>query len=68
MPLEDRAEFIDQVAQTVLDRIEERERLSGLVDQVARRVLELQKEREEAKAILAAAPPIPADPAPGHTH
>ncbi len=43
MRIEDREEYVDMVAQAVIDRIEERDRLASLVDQVARRVMELQK-------------------------
>ncbi len=41
MRMEDREEYVDMVAQAVIDRIEERDRLALLVDQVARRVMEL---------------------------
>ena len=37
------------VAQAVIDRIEERDRLAALVDMVVRRVLELQKAQFEAE-------------------
>ena len=50
MRIEDREEFIDLVAQAVIDRIEERDRISGMVNMVVARVLELQKEEENAKA------------------
>ncbi len=49
MPLEDREEYVDMVAQAVIDRIEERDRLAALVDMVVRRVLELQKAQFEAE-------------------
>ncbi len=52
MRIEDREEYVDMVAQAVIDRIEERDRLTGLVDMVVRRVMELQ----EKQAALAAAP------------
>lgn len=52
MRIEDREEYIDMVAQAVIDRIEERDRLAGLVDLVARRVAELQQQQ----AALAAVP------------
>jgi len=52
MRMEDREEYVDMVAQAVIDRIEERDRLAVLVDTVARRVVELQ----EKQAALAAAP------------
>jgi len=48
MLMEDREDYVDMVAQAVIDKIEERDRLAGLVDQVARRVMELQKARAEA--------------------
>jgi len=48
MRIEDRAEYVDMVAQAVIDRIEERDRLASLVDQVARRVMELQKAQADA--------------------
>ena len=51
MRIEDREEFVDLVAQAVIDRIEERDRIAGLVDLVVRRVYELQQQ-----AALAAAP------------
>ena len=41
MRIEDREEYVDLVAQAVIDRIEERDRLAGLVDMVVRRVVEL---------------------------
>lgn len=52
MRMEDREEYVDMVAQAVIDRIEERDRLAGLVDLVVRRVVELQGKQ----AALAAAP------------
>ena len=54
MRIEDRDDFIDQVAQAVIDRIEERDRISGMVEMVVQRVFQLQ--REEA-ALRAAAQP-----------
>ncbi len=54
MRMEDREEYVDMVAQAVIDRIEERDRLAVLVDQVARRVMELQEKQ-------AALPPAPDD-------
>jgi hypothetical protein len=50
MRIDNRDDFIDVVAQAVIDRIEERDRVAGLVDAVVRRVLELQKETAEAQA------------------
>ena len=48
MRIEDREEYVDMVAQAVIDRIEERDRLATLVDLVARRVTELQLAQAEA--------------------
>lgn len=48
MRTEDPEEFVDMVAQAVIDRIEERDRLAKLVDMVARRVMELQMAQAEA--------------------
>ncbi len=45
MLLEDRDDYVDLVAQAVIDRIEERDRLAGLVEMVVSRVVELQKEQ-----------------------
>ncbi len=52
MLLEDRDDYVDLVAQAVIDRIEERDRLAGLVEMVVSRVVELQKQQ----AALTAAP------------
>ncbi len=52
MRIEDREEFVDLVAQAVIDRIEERDRIAGLVNLVVARVLELQKEQASAQASL----------------
>ena len=54
MRIEDREEYVDMVAQAVIDRIEERDRLASLVDLVVRRVVELQEKQ-------AALPPAPGD-------
>lgn len=54
--LEDRDEFVDLVAQAVIDKIEERDRIEGLVGLVVARVLGLQKEQAQAQAALAEAP------------
>jgi hypothetical protein len=48
MPLEDREEFVDMVAQAVIDRIEERDRIASLVELVTQRVIELQKAQANA--------------------
>jgi len=42
MRMEDREEYVDMVAQAVIDRIEERDRLAVLVDLVVRRVMKHQ--------------------------
>ncbi len=55
-------DYIDTVAQAVIDRIEEHGRLKSLVDIVVARVIELQnqeaqlKAEEAAKAVLAENP------------
>ena len=49
MRIEDREEYVDMVAQAVIDRIEERDSLAALVDMVVRRVFELQKAKAEAE-------------------
>lgn len=49
MRIEDPEEFVDMVAQAVIDRIEERDRLANLVDMVARRVTELQLAQAKAE-------------------
>ena len=48
MLIENREEFVDMVAQAVIDRIEEKDRLAGMVDLVVRRVMELQKQQAQA--------------------
>lgn len=50
MRIEDREEYIDLVAQAVMDKIEERDRLTGMVEMVVRRVAELQKQHADALA------------------
>ena len=45
--------YIDAVAQAVIDRIEERARVSTLVEAVVRRVLELQEETAKARGTSA---------------
>jgi GTP-binding protein EngB required for normal cell division len=49
MRIEDRDEFVDKVAQAVIDYIEERDRIAGMVELVARCVMELQKETRDAE-------------------
>ncbi len=56
MRMEDREEYVDMVAQAVIDRIEERDRLAVLVDTVVRRVVELQ-EKQAVLAIVPEGPP-----------
>ena len=56
MRIEDRDEFIDLVAQAVIDKIEERDRIEGLVELVVARVLALQELQAQAKAVLGEAP------------
>ncbi len=41
----DADEYVDLVAQAVIDRLEERDKINALVEQVARRVQELQAEK-----------------------
>lgn len=48
MALEDREDYVDLVAQAVIDRIEERDRVASLVELVVQRVMELQKAQAEA--------------------
>ena len=48
MRMEDREDYVDMVAQAVIDKIEERDRLAVLVEQVAHRVMALQQARTEA--------------------
>ena len=55
MRIEDREEYIDLVAQAVMDKIEERDRIEGMVGLVVARVLALQKEQAAAQAALAEA-------------
>ena len=49
MRIEDREDYVDMVAQAVIDRIEERDRVATLVDLVAKRVMELQKAQADAE-------------------
>jgi hypothetical protein len=51
MRIEDRDDYIDLVAQAVIDRIEEHQRVGGLVEMVTQRVFELQAQKaQEARA------------------
>ena len=40
-------DFVDKVAQAVIDKIEERDRIAGLVEQIALRVIAIQKRDAE---------------------
>lgn len=44
MDAQERPEFIDLVAQAVIDKIQERDQVNRIVDLVVQRVLELQSE------------------------
>ena len=48
-------DYIDQVAQAVIDRIEENSRIAHMVEMVAQRVLQLQQEQKEETVLQAAA-------------
>ncbi|MCX6366088.1 MAG: hypothetical protein NTX57_05195 [Armatimonadetes bacterium] len=50
MAIEDRDDFVDVVAQAVIDRIEEHHRTNSLVEQVVARVIEIQKKESALKA------------------
>ena len=50
MAIEDRDDFVDMVAQAVIDRIEESHRVNNLVEQVVARVIEIQKKEAALKA------------------
>lgn len=50
MPRAEQDAFIDQVAQAVIDRIEERDRIAYLVEMVVQRVIPLQKEANASSA------------------
>ena len=45
MGIEDQEDYIDIVAQAVIDKIDEHDRLANIVNLVANRVLELQSEQ-----------------------
>ena len=49
MRIEDREDYVDMVAQAVIDKIEERDRITVLVERIAQRVMELQKAQAEAE-------------------
>lgn len=46
----ERSELVDLVAQAVIDKIEERDRINGLANMVVARVLALQEEEMALKA------------------
>lgn len=50
--IEDREDFVDLVAQTVIDKIEEHERVESLVSLVVARVLAMQREEAQVAAAL----------------
>ena len=50
MRIDEREDFVDVVAQAVIDKIEERDRINGLVEMVVSRVLAMQKADAELKA------------------
>ena len=55
MRIEDRDDFVDLVAQAVIDKIEEHERVESLVSLVVARVLAMQREEASAAAVLTGA-------------
>jgi len=63
MRIEDREEYVDMVAQAVIDKIEERDRIAVLVETVVRRVVELQEQKQAALAAAAQASDQAQDPA-----
>lgn len=54
MNLEERFEFVDLVAQAVVDKMEERDRINGMVNMVVARVIEMQGAEAALKAEEAA--------------
>ena len=50
MDLQQRTDFVDLVAQAVVDKIEERDRINGMVNMVVSRVIAMQKEEAELQA------------------
>ena len=48
---EERNAYVDMVAQAVIDKIEERDRINGLADLVYARVLALQQKQAELDAL-----------------
>ncbi len=61
MNLEERFEFVDLVAQAVVDKMEERDRINGMVNMVVARVIEMQRAEAEL-------PPAKAEPTATPTH
>lgn len=49
MRLDERDDFVDLVAQAVIDRLEERDRIEGMVSIVVSRVIALQKKDAETQ-------------------
>lgn len=49
MNLEERYEFVDLVAQAVVDKMEERDRINGMVNMVVSRVIEMQRLETQVK-------------------
>lgn len=47
MALDDREELVDMIAQAVIDKMEERDRIMHLADLVVERVIALQTEKSE---------------------
>lgn len=47
MALDDREELVDMIAQAVIDKMEERDRIMRLADLVVARVVALQSEKSE---------------------
>ena len=50
MKLEEREDFVDVVAQAVIDKLEERNRTTMLVEMVVARILEMQERDADLKA------------------
>ena len=62
MNLEERHDFVDLVAQAVVDKMEERDRISGMVNMVVARVIEMQRAEADLQAAEAEAPAPPVHP------
>lgn len=54
MTPEERDTLVDMIAQAVIDRIEERERISRITNQIVARVLELQRQEAALRQDTAA--------------